>query len=78
MLAVLPEWAFFPAVLDYFSRRTGSGDASVGVSPDVIGDISGDVSVDVSTDTSILASTLSQFVRTKRILVLPIISSCHS
>ena len=45
---------FFPAVLDYFSRRTGSGDASVGVSadvsPDIIGDISGDVSVDVSAE----------------------------
>ena len=51
----------FPAELDNFLCRSGSGDASV--------DVSGDVSVDVSADISILASTLPQFVRTKRILV---------
>ena len=48
MQAVLPDWAFFPAELDYFLRRSRSGDASVDISGDVGGDVSGDVSISVS------------------------------
>ena len=70
---MLPDWAVFPAELDYFLRRSGSGDDSIGVSIDVSTDISGDVSGDVSCalsiDVNILASTLLQFVRMKHILV---------
>ena len=55
-------------------KNSGSDDASVDVctdfSPDVSCDVSGKVSCDVSADVSILATTHSQFVRTKCILVL--------
>ena len=47
---MLPDWAVFPAEFDYFLRRSGSGDDSIGVSVDVSTDISGDVSGDVSCD----------------------------